>query len=214
MHFSANTFIYNPTHSLTKLPNRSFTLSATSPQTLIQLHRHSLTKWPYRLQTLSLTSPFTHSFTVPRIHLPNHPVACLRSVTFTHTQSITVPRIHLSNDNIAYLTFSVTSLHTQLQSHAFICQMITPLTDALSHFPTHSLNYGHTRSLTKYSSTYQFVKHSKHLHTKTTHPLTHPPTHNHSLYFWPFILLGYSLPCLFSRHATRSQIHVLVQPLS
>jgi len=98
------------------------------------------------------------------------------SITYPHTQL--VRRIHLPNDHIAYL-------HSQS-------------------LPPHIHSIRHTRSLTKYSSTHQFVKNSNHLHTKANHPLV--PTQ--SLYLWPVILFGYSLPNLFNHNATQSPSHV------
>jgi hypothetical protein len=92
MHFSANTFIYNPAYPLTK--------------------------WPYRLLMLSVTSALTHS--------------------------ITVTRIHLRNDHIAYIwSQSLSHSLTQLQSHAFTYQMTISLTNAFSHFRTHSITVPH-----------------------------------------------------------------------
>jgi len=136
------------------------------------------------------------SLTCDLSHFPTHSISPTHSLTklqyrllklLSHfpTHSAIVTCIHLPNDHISYWR-----------------------SQSLPH--THSLNYSHMHLLTKYSSTHQFVKHPNHLHTKATHPLTH----TQSLYRWPVFLLRYSLPCRFKHHATRSPIHVLVQPLS
>jgi hypothetical protein len=131
-------------------------------------------------RTYALSHFATHSLNYSHTHsLTKWPYRLhMLSVTSPNTHLITVRRVHLPNDHIAYLRpQSLPRKLNRLQSHAFTY---------------------------KYSSTHHFVKHSNHLHTKATHPLTH----TQSLYLWPVILL----PCLFKHHATRSQIHVLVQP--
>ena len=178
-HFPTHSLIFSPMNSLTKSPNRLHTLSVTSPHThsfsVPRIHlpnhpiaclrsqslTHTLThfqshEFTYQITqslTYALSNFLTHSLiSVPRIHLPNHPIACLRSQSLSHTLTQLQSMHSLTKWPYRLLTLSVTShTLTQPQCHTFA-----------------------------HSNTHQSVNHSSHLFTRATHPFTH--THSLKLW--------------------------------